>query len=79
METQVILIQSIDVGIYVGIGLSLTLLVKAAGNYSMKPLKRDSENGNFIPIDDLQYQVSFLNTILNAVLPIRVDGQDCHG
>jgi MFS superfamily sulfate permease-like transporter len=64
-----ILIQSIDVGIYVGIGLSLTLLVKAAGNYSMKPLKRDSENGSFIPIDDLQYQVSFFIAILTQFYP----------
>lgn len=47
---------SIDVGIYVGIGLSLLLLVKAAGNYSMKPLKTDPTTGDFIPVDDLQYQ-----------------------
>jgi len=49
--------KSIDVGIYVGIGLSLLLLVKAAGNYSMKPLKLDPTTGSFIAIDDLQYQV----------------------
>jgi len=41
----------------VGIGFSLLLLVKAAGNYSMKPLKTDPATGEFIPVDDLQYQV----------------------
>lgn len=54
------LMKSIDVGIYVGIGLSLLLLVKAAGNYSMKPLKLDPTTGSFIAIDDLQYQVCHL-------------------
>ena len=54
---SVCLYQSIDVGIYVGIGLSLLLLVKAAGNYSMKPLKTDAATGEFLPVDDLQYQV----------------------
>lgn len=56
--------QSIDVGIYVGIGLSLLLLIKAAGNYSMKPLKADTETASFVAIDDLQYPVSNLRLSL---------------
>ena len=66
---------SIDVGIYVGIGLSLLLLVKAAGNYSMKPLKTDPATGEFIPVDDLQYQVyALFDQLLISVLSICVDG-----
>jgi hypothetical protein len=49
--------KSIDVGIYVGIGFSLLLLVKAAGNYSMKPLKLDPISNGFIAVDDLQFPV----------------------
>jgi len=45
------------VGIYVGIGLSLTLLVKAAGNYSMKPVKMQPITAQFIAIDDIKLQV----------------------
>jgi hypothetical protein len=45
------------VGIYVGIGLSLTLLVKAAGNYSMKPIKTHPEEATFIPSLDRELQV----------------------
>jgi hypothetical protein len=67
------------VGIYVGIGFSLLLLVKAAGNYSMKPLKTDPLTGSFVPVDDLQYQVSPPNPHLKLVLSIRVNGQNCYG
>jgi hypothetical protein len=71
--------QSIDVGIYVGIGFSLLLLVKAAGNYSMKPLKTDPLTGSFVPVDDLQYQVSPPHPPLKLVLSIRANGQNCYG
>jgi len=47
---------SIDVGIYVGIGLSLLLLVKSAGNYSLRPLKLDRERQTgFVVTDDENY------------------------
>ena len=64
--------QSIDVGIYVGIGFSLLLLVKAAGNYSMKPLKTDPLTGSFVPVDELQYQVFPPHPPLMVVLSIRI-------
>ena len=53
--------KSIDVGIYVGIGLSLLLLVKAAGNYSLRPLKLDRERETgFVVTDDENYEVCLL-------------------
>jgi hypothetical protein len=46
------------VGIYVGIGLSLLLLVKSAGNYSLRPLKLDRERATgFVVTDDENYDV----------------------
>ena len=45
-------------GIYVGIGLSLLLLVKSAGNYSLRPLKLDRERQTgFVVTDDENYDV----------------------
>ena len=45
-------------GIYVGIGLSLLLLVKSAGNYSLRPLKLDRERETgFVVTDDEDYDV----------------------
>ena len=56
-------------GIYVGIGLSLLLLVKSAGNYSLRPLKldRESETG-FVVTDDENYDVYLtLRTLFSDV------------
>lgn len=50
--------QSIDVGIYVGIGLSLLLVIKAAGNYNLRPLKIDHDGDGFVATDHPHYRVT---------------------
>jgi hypothetical protein len=67
------LTKSIDIGIYAGIGFSLLLLVRAAGYYSMKPLKRDPESGSFLAVDDARYQVYVsLNFLLIQFYPFAL-------
>jgi len=50
-------------GIYVGIGLSLLLVIKAAGNYSLRPLKLDNNGNGFVASLHEDYQVKSLFNI----------------
>ena len=59
-----------------GIGLSLLLLIKAAGNYSLRLIKLDRENGSFVYSDNEAFEVrGALGLVLTIVLSFCIDGE----